>query len=212
MLPRILNHLLCYLLCFESPGRMYHSKESTQGGTLNSSTQVWSTCHTLGVVDYKALTRLSLLRVPHFHARRGASLKDLNPDTMSVSKTKCFLIDRWNTRKHTNVGKPLQLWKARVIYRFRYITHRAITTNKRDQVMVTMHASKLKTKYEQNISLLETKLDSKSLKKGKDTRAHRSLRLLQELEWRLDSTLVSRQGFTYATTTKLEPLQVEKYK
>jgi hypothetical protein len=37
-------------------------------------------------VDYKALTRLSLLQVPHFYARRGASLKDLNPDTTSVSK------------------------------------------------------------------------------------------------------------------------------
>jgi hypothetical protein len=33
------------------------------------------------VVDYKALTGLALLRVPHFCARRGASLKDLNPDT-----------------------------------------------------------------------------------------------------------------------------------
>jgi hypothetical protein len=35
---------------------------------------------------------------------------------------------------------------ARVIYRLKQITHRAITTNKRDQVIVTMHASKLKTK------------------------------------------------------------------
>jgi hypothetical protein len=51
-----------------------------------------------------------------------------------------------------------------------------------------------------------------SLKKGKDTRAHRSLRLLPELERRLDSTLDSRQGFACASTTKLEPLQVENYK
>jgi hypothetical protein len=36
------------------------------------------------VVDYKALTRLLLLWVPHFRARRGASLKDLNPDTTSL--------------------------------------------------------------------------------------------------------------------------------
>jgi hypothetical protein len=54
--------------------------------------------------------------------------------------------------------------------------------------------------------------NSKSIKKGKDTRAHRFLRLLPELERRLDSTLESRQGFTYASTTKLEPLQVENYK
>jgi hypothetical protein len=60
---------------------MYHNKESTQGGTLN-----------IGVVDYKALSGLSLLQVPHFRARRGASLKDLNPDTTSVSKAKCFLV------------------------------------------------------------------------------------------------------------------------
>jgi hypothetical protein len=43
-------------------------------------------------VDYKALTGLSLLRVPHFHERHGASLKDLNPDTTSMSKEKCFLM------------------------------------------------------------------------------------------------------------------------
>jgi hypothetical protein len=47
-------------------------------------------------------------------------------------------------RKRTNVGKSLELRIARVIYRVRQITHRAITQNKRDQVMVTMHASKLK--------------------------------------------------------------------
>jgi hypothetical protein len=45
----------------------------------------------------------------------------------------------------------LELRGARVIYRVKQITHRAITTNKRDQVIVTMHASKLKTKQEQNI-------------------------------------------------------------
>jgi hypothetical protein len=49
-------------------------------------------------------------------------------------------------RKHTNIGKPLEQRGARVIYRDRQITHRAITTKKRDQVIVTMHASKLKTK------------------------------------------------------------------
>jgi hypothetical protein len=36
-------------------------------------------------------------------------LKDLNPDTTSVSKAKCFPISRRNTRKLTNVGKPLEL-------------------------------------------------------------------------------------------------------
>jgi hypothetical protein len=54
-------------------------------------------------------------------------------------------------RKHTNVGKPLELRGARVIYRVGQITDRAITTNKRDQVIVTMHASKLKTRQQQNI-------------------------------------------------------------
>jgi hypothetical protein len=47
-------------------------------------------------------------------------------------------------RKHTNVDKSLELRIVRVIYRVRQITHRAITKNKRDQVIVTMHASKLK--------------------------------------------------------------------
>jgi hypothetical protein len=46
------------------------------------------------VVDYKALIGLSLLWVPHFHARCGASLKDLNPDTTSTSKAKCFFVSR----------------------------------------------------------------------------------------------------------------------
>jgi hypothetical protein len=66
--------------------------ESTQGGTLYSSTWVWPAHHNLSVVDYNALTGLSLLRVPHLRARRGASLKDLNPNTTSVSKVKCFLV------------------------------------------------------------------------------------------------------------------------
>jgi hypothetical protein len=148
MLPRIPNHLLCYLLCFTTLGGMYHSKESTQGGTLDSSTWVWLARHNLGVVDYKALTGLSLLWVPHFHTRRGAPLKDSNLDTTFASKAKCFLVSRWNTRKHSNIGKPLELWRVRVIYQVGQITHRAITTNKRDQVIITMHTSKLKTRQE----------------------------------------------------------------
>jgi hypothetical protein len=63
--------------------------ESTQGDT---AAQVWPARHDLGVVDYKALTGLSLLRVPHFRARREGSLKDLNLDTTSVSKAKCFSV------------------------------------------------------------------------------------------------------------------------
>jgi hypothetical protein len=47
-------------------------------------------------------------------------------------------------RKHTNISKSLKLRIVRVIYRARQITHRVITKNKRDQVIVTMHASKLK--------------------------------------------------------------------
>jgi hypothetical protein len=49
-------------------------------------------------------------------------------------------------RKHTNVGKSLELQGARVIYRVRQITRRAIIIDKRDQVIVIMHASKLKTR------------------------------------------------------------------
>jgi hypothetical protein len=66
---------------------LYHSKESTQGDT---TAQVWLGCHNLDVVDYKALTGLSLLWVPHFHARGGVSLKDLNLETTSTSKAKYF--------------------------------------------------------------------------------------------------------------------------
>jgi hypothetical protein len=103
--------------------------------------------------------------------------------------------------KHTNVGKSLELRIVRVIYRVGQITHRAITKNKWDQVIVTLHASKLKRK---------TRI--KDIRTSKDTRAHRSLRLFLELERMLDSTLDSRHGFTCATTTKPKPLQVENYK
>jgi hypothetical protein len=96
------------------------------------------------MVDYKALIGLSLLRVPHFHVRHAASLKVIHPDTTSVSITKCFLAGRRNTRKHTNADKSLKLRIARVIYRVEQKIHRAITKNKQDQVILTMHASKLK--------------------------------------------------------------------
>jgi hypothetical protein len=47
-------------------------------------------------------------------------------------------------RKHINIGNSLELTITRVIYRVRQITHIAITKNKWDQVIVTMHALKLK--------------------------------------------------------------------
>jgi hypothetical protein len=47
-------------------------------------------------------------------------------------------------RKHTNVGKSLEARIARVIYRVGHITYKAKTTNKMNQVIVNMHASKLK--------------------------------------------------------------------
>jgi hypothetical protein len=56
--------------------------------------QVWPARHNLDVVDYKALVGLSLMWVPHFRAGRGASLKDLNSDTTSMSKAKCFPVSR----------------------------------------------------------------------------------------------------------------------
>jgi hypothetical protein len=71
-------------------------------------------------------------------------LKVIHPDTTSASTTKCFFVSRRNMRKDTNIGKSLELRIARLIYRVRQITHRAITKNKWDQVTVTMHASKLK--------------------------------------------------------------------
>jgi hypothetical protein len=116
-LPRILIHILHILLCFTTLGRMYHSKKSTQGGTLDSSSQVWPSCHNLCVVDYKALTGLSLLWVPHFRARHGDSLNVIHPDTTATSITKCFVVTQQNTRKHTNIGNPLELRVARVTYR-----------------------------------------------------------------------------------------------
>jgi hypothetical protein len=53
--------------------------------------------------------------------------------------------------KHTNISKSLELRGARVIYLVGQTTHRAITTDKRCQVIVTMHASKLKTRQGQHI-------------------------------------------------------------
>jgi hypothetical protein len=50
--------------------------------------------------------------------------------------------------KTHHVGKPLELQGARVIYQVGQIAHKVITTNKRDQVIVTMYASKLKTRTE----------------------------------------------------------------
>jgi hypothetical protein len=47
-------------------------------------------------------------------------------------------------RKHTNVGNPLELRVVRVTYRVEQITHRAITKNKQDHVIETLHASKLR--------------------------------------------------------------------
>jgi hypothetical protein len=115
--------------------------ESTQGGI---ATQVWPARHNLGVMDYKALIGLSLLQVPYLCARRGASLKVIHSNNTSTSMTMCFLVSRRNTRKHTNVSKSLELRIARVIYRVKQITHIEKTTNKRDEVIVTMDASKLK--------------------------------------------------------------------
>jgi hypothetical protein len=71
-------------------------------------------------------------------------------------------------RKHTNVSNPLELQVARVTYRVGQITHRAITKNKRDQVIVTMHVSKLNI----NTRTKHLRTTTQTIKKGKDTRAH----------------------------------------
>jgi hypothetical protein len=141
MLPRIPNHLLSRLLYFMTPANTIpqqgiHTRGYSNPG-LASTPQ--PRCGRL-----QSSTGLSLLWVPYFHARHGASLKVIHPDTTSVSITKCFLVSRRNTRKHTNIDKSLELRIVRVVYRVRQITHRAITKNKRDQVIVTMHVSKLK--------------------------------------------------------------------
>jgi hypothetical protein len=65
-------------------------------------------------------------------------------DTTSASITKCFLVSRCNTRKHTNIGNSREPRIARVIYRVRQITHKVITKNKWDQVIIVIHTSKLK--------------------------------------------------------------------
>jgi hypothetical protein len=64
--------------------------KSTQG---DIATQVWLAHHGLNVLDYTALAGLSLLRIPHFRARCGASLKDLSPDTTSTNKAKYFPVN-----------------------------------------------------------------------------------------------------------------------
>jgi hypothetical protein len=69
----------------------YITEESTQRDTV---AQVWLARHNLSMVEYKALIGLSLLWLPQFHARPRASLKDLNPDTTSMRKAKCFPISR----------------------------------------------------------------------------------------------------------------------
>jgi hypothetical protein len=124
------------------PAADWWDAESTQGGI---AIQVWPTRHNLSVVDFNVITGLSLLRVPHFRAMHGPSLKIIHPDTTFTSINKCFLVSRRNTRKHTNVGKSLELRIARAIFRVGQITHIAITKNKQDQVIATMHTSKLKT-------------------------------------------------------------------
>jgi hypothetical protein len=97
-------------------------------------------------------------------------------------------------RKHTNIGKPLELRGVRVIYRVRQITHRAITRNKRDQVIVIVHASKLKTRQEQNIK----NQDSKSIKKGKDKSTPISETTFRaRAKTRLDSQLPTRLHLCY---------------
>jgi hypothetical protein len=152
MLPRIPNHLLCDLRR-NVPQQEIHTRGYTWLFNLGLAGSPQPRCGRL-----QSLTRLSLLWVPHFRASCGASLKDLNLDTTSANKAKCFLVSRWNMRKHSKIGKPLKLWGARVIYRVEQITHREITKNKTDQVIVTMHASKIKTRQEQNIQKLGLKV------------------------------------------------------
>jgi hypothetical protein len=75
-------------------------------------------------------------------------------------------------------------------------------------VIVTVHASKHKTRQNKNITYKN--YDSKSIKKGKDTRAHRSLRLLPELERRLNLDrvlpallLLNRNLYKWRTTRRV---------
>jgi hypothetical protein len=72
-------------------------------------------------------------------------------------------------------------------------------------VIVTMHASKLKTK----TGTEHIRTRTQSLYRIVSIQELTDPKLLLELEGRLNSTLNSRHGFVCATTTKLEHLQVQ---
>jgi hypothetical protein len=129
------NHLLSSLLYFATPANTIPQQGIHKRGYSN-----------LGLAGSPQPQRGGLQSPNRIVIFVGTALpcKVMHPNTMSTSITKCFLISRRNMRKHTNIGKSLELRIARVINWVEQMTHRTISMNKWDQVIVTMHTSKLK--------------------------------------------------------------------
>jgi hypothetical protein len=95
-----------------------------------------------------------------------------------------------------------------VIYRVRQITYRAITKNKQDQVIVTMHASKLKMNTRTKYIGTRTQSLQRKLKIHELTNLQDYFRRSSKNPTRLSTP---DRAFACATTTKPKPLQVENY-
>jgi hypothetical protein len=132
MLPRIPNHLLSSLLYFATPANTIPQQGILTRGYNN-----------LGLAG-SPQPRLGVLQSPNMTVTPVGTTPPCKAWIFTEGIKPGHHVSQWNMRKHTNVGKSLKLRIARVIYRARQITHRAITKNKRDQVIVTMHASMLK--------------------------------------------------------------------
>jgi hypothetical protein len=90
-LPNFRNHLLSSLLHFKTPTNTIpqqgiHTRRYSNPDLAGSPEPQCG--------DYKAIIGLSVLWVPYFRARRGASMKVIQSDTTSAIITKCFLITR----------------------------------------------------------------------------------------------------------------------
>jgi hypothetical protein len=144
----ISNHLLSGLLCFVTPANTIPQQGIHTRGYSNPSLSGLPQPRSGGLQSPNMTITPTGTTLP---CKALSFTKSNTPGHHIRSITKCFLVSRQNMRKHTNVGKSLDLRRVRVIYRVRQITHRAITMNKQDQVIVTMHTSKLKmnsrTKY-----------------------------------------------------------------
>jgi hypothetical protein len=140
-LPRIPNHLLTSLLYFAAPANTIpqqgiHTRGYSKLGLAGSPQPRRGGLRSPNRIVTPVGTTLP--------GKAWSFTKGNTPRHRIREYNKCFLVSRQNVRKHTNVGKSLELRIERVIYRVRQITHRAITKNMWDQVTVTMLVSKLK--------------------------------------------------------------------